>query len=182
MNIICPDWEILATEDHSAVMPLPVSKSLGRKIIRQPEYAWQLGVFSTRVPSPDVIQHFIKSIPPSYRLRRMCLSKFNSFPSGRARYLNASELDLIQPYSAIKLKYGPSLQKSLELAKKESLSHVNNISVNDMLMFAYKLDAFNQSRLKPKDISILRLIISNALRFRSARISAAYDSHNNQTI
>ena len=42
MNIICPDWEILATEDHSAVMPLPVSKSLGRKIIRQPEYSWQL--------------------------------------------------------------------------------------------------------------------------------------------
>ena len=48
-----------------------------------------------------------------------------------------------------------------------------------MLMFAFRLDKFNRTRLKPRDISLLRLIASNAIRLRSGQISAAYDAHNN---
>ncbi len=179
LNIISPDWEILTTEDHSTVMPLPLTRSLGRKLIRQPDFAWQLGIFSTRVPSPEIIRHFIRSIPHSYRLRKLCLSKLNIVESAATRFLNSSELDLIQPYKHIRSKYGPSMQKQLRLAKDNSLSFISNISVHDMLMFAYKLDKFHSHRLKPRDISVMRLILSNSIRFRMGRIGAAYDAHNN---
>ena len=179
MNIVCPEWEILATDDYSTVMPLPVNRSFGRKVLRQPDYAWQLGVFSTQIPSPEVIQHFIQSIPSSYRLRKMCLSKFNILPSASTRFQNSAELDLIQPYARIKSKFGPSMIDRLNLAKKESLSYINNVSIHDMLMFGYRLDRFNRSRLKSGEISMLRLLASSAIRFRSGQIGAAYDSHNN---
>lgn len=179
LNIVSPDWEILATEDHSAVMPLPLSKSLGRKIIRQPDFAWQLGIFSTMVPSPEIIRHFIHSIPNSYRLRRLCLSKLNIVESSSARYLNSAELDLIRPYSQIHSNYGPSMQKQLSRAGDQSLSYISNVSVHDMLMFAYKFDKFQSQGLKPREISTLRLIISNSIRFRAGQIGAAYDIHNN---
>lgn len=179
LNIICPDWEILATEDQSTVMPLPVSKSLGRKVLRQPEFAWQLGIFSTKIQSPEVIQHFIDSIPDSYRIRRLCLSKYNIVQPGMARFQNAAELDLISPYKTIRSRYGPSLRKRLQLAEERSLSYLSNVSVHDMLMFAYKLDRFHRHRLKPRDISTMRLIISNSIRFRAGQIWAAYDVHNN---
>jgi len=179
MNIVCPDWEILCTKDHSTVMPLPVSRSLGRKVLRQPGFAWQLGVFSTRVPSPEVIQHFLRSIPEGYRLRKLCLSKFNILPSGSARFQNSAELDLIRSYKKIRSKFGPSMQKRLAQAGDHSISFVKNVSVHDMLMFAYRLDRFNRHRLKPREISLLRLIVTNAIRFRSGQIGAAYDSRNN---
>ena len=179
MNIVCPEWEILATDDYSTVMPLPISRSLGRKVIRQPEYAWQLGVFSTQIPSPEIIRHFVQSIPSAYRLRKLCLNKFNILPSSGARFLNSAELDLIQPYARINSKYGKSMNDRLILAKKESLSYIKNVSVHDMLMFGYRLDKFNRGRLKAGEISILRLLASNAIRFRSGQIGAAYDVHNN---
>lgn len=179
LNIVCPNWEILTSEDHSAVMPLPVIRTLGRRVLKQPDYAFQLGVFSTRIPSPDVIQHFIRSIPEGYRLRRLCMNKFNIVPSGRARFLNSAELDLISPYRVIHSKFGPPMLKRLELAGDKSLSYVNNVSVHDMLMFAYRFDRFNRQRLKSREISTLRIIASNAIRYRTARIGAAYDSHNN---
>jgi hypothetical protein len=179
LNIVSPEWEILAAEDHSAVMPLPLIKSLGRKIIRQPDFAWQLGIFSTQVPSPEIIRHFIQSIPKSYRLRRLCLSKLNIVESSSARFLNSAELDLIRPYRHIQSNYGPSMQKQLSLAADHSISYVGNISVHDMLMFAYKLDKFHKQGLKPREISILRLIITNSIRFRAGQIGAAYDKHNN---
>lgn len=179
LDITCPEWEILVSEDHSTVMPLPVFRSLGRKVLRQPDYTWQLGVFSTRVPSPDIIQQFIGSVPGSYRVRRLCLSKFNILPANHTRLVNSAELDLIQPYDSIRSRYGPSMKNSLELASQGSLSYVKSVSVHEMLMFAYRLDRFNSSRLKPKDISMLRMIASNAIRYRSGRIGAAYDMHNN---
>lgn len=179
LNIVCPDWEILVSEDHSAVMPLPVTRTLGRSVLKQPDYAFQLGVFSTRIPSPEVIRHFIRSIPDGYRLRRLCMNKFNIVPSGRARFLNSAELDLISPYRVIHSKFGASMLKRLELAGERSLSYVRNISVHDMLTFAYRFDRFNRKRLKPGEIPTLRMIAANAIRYRSARIGAAYDSHNN---
>ena len=179
MDIVCPDWEILATGDYSAVMPLPVTRSLGRVILRQPDYAWQLGIFSTRIPSPEVIRHFLHSIPSGYRLKKLCLSKFNIVPSDKARFQNSAELDLIRPYGVIRSRFGPSMKTRLDLAAENSLSYVANVSVHDMLMFAYKLDRFNRHRLNPGEISKLRLIATNAIRFRAGQIGAAYDSHNN---
>lgn len=181
LNIICPAWEILSTEDHSSVMPLPVSISLGRKIIRQPDYAWQLGIFSTRVPSPELIRHFINSIPDPYRLRQLCLNKFNIVESRTAKFLNTAELDLIPPYSKIRSKYGTSIQKKLQVAKDQSLSYLSNISVHDMLLFSFKLDRFHSRGLKSGEISVMRLILTNSIRFRMGQIGAAYDIHNNLT-
>jgi hypothetical protein len=71
------------------------------------------------------------------------------------------------------------MQKQLGQSKEQSLSYVSNVSVHDMLMFAYKLDRFHKNRLKPRDISIMRLIISHSLRNRMAQVGAAYDAHNN---
>jgi hypothetical protein len=179
MDIVCPGWEILSTEDRTSVMPLPVSRSLGRKVLIQPEFAWQLGVFSTKVPSPELIQHFIRSIPPGYRLRKLCLNKFNIVANTKARFQNTAELDLIRSYSQIRERYGPAMKKRLELAGSRSLSYLSNISVHDMLMFAYKLDRFNRQRLSPKQISVLRLIATNAIRYRAGQVWAAYDIYNN---
>jgi hypothetical protein len=160
-------------------MPLPVSRTLGRKVLRQPDFAWQLGVFSTRIPSPEVIRHFILSIPRGYRLKKFCLSKFNIVSLDKARFLNSSELDLIRPYRIHRSNYGPAMQKRLELAEVNPLSYVTNISVHDMLMFAYRLDRFNRNRLSPGDISTIRMIATNSMRFRMGQIGAAYDVHNN---
>lgn len=179
LNIVCPQWEILAKDDHTAVMPLPVFRSMGRKILKQPEYAWQLGVFSTRIPSPELVRHFIGSIPKAYRLRKFCLSKLNLLPNQKVRFLNAAELDLIRPYPQIRSGFGPSFQQQLKLASDSSLSFVKQVSVHDMLMFAYRLDKFNQQRLSPRKISILRMLATNAMQYRACQICAAYDRYNN---
>jgi hypothetical protein len=179
LNIVCPDWEILATEDYSTVMPLPVTHAWGRKILRQPEYAWQLGVFSTSIPSPGVVSQFLRSIPDDYRLKRLCLNKLNVLHSGVARVQNSAELDLIRPYTSIRSRYGATMKESLLISQESRLSYVGNISVHDYLMFAYRLDKLQKRRLKPRDISLLRLITTNAIRYRNGQIGAAYDAHNN---
>jgi hypothetical protein len=179
LNIVAPDWELLVTDDRTSVMPLPLVKSFKRKVLRQPDFTWQLGVFSSKIPSPELVRHFLDSVPREYRLKKLCLNKYNALPAGQARYLNSTELDLIRPYRILSRQYGPSMKESLNRAKQDSLSYLGNISVHDMLMFAYRLDRFNRTRPRPRDITLLRMISTNAIRYRTGQIGAAYDVHNN---
>lgn len=178
MDIICPDWELLATGDYSTVMPLPVFRSMGRKILRQPEYAFQLGVFSTSIPDPETVYQFLKAIPGNYRLHKICLNKFNIVRKNNARVHNAAELDLISPYRQTRKRFSRIIQDRLRLAAENSLSYVSNTSVNELVMFSYRLDKLNRQKLKPRQISVLRLIASNAIRYRSAQLASAYDRTN----
>ena len=179
LNITCPDWEFLGTDDFSTVMPLPVYKSMGRKVIKLPEYTYQLGVYSTAIPGPQLVQDFLGAIPENYRIKKLCFNKFNVLKPSVSRLLSSSELDLIRPYALISSQYGSEAQNQLTKSEKAKLSYVGNISANDLLMFSYRLDAFNKQRLKPNQISTLRLITSNAIRFRAGKIAAAYDANNN---
>jgi hypothetical protein len=179
LNITCPDWELMATDDFTSVMPLPVFIKLNRKTLRQPVYTFQLGVFSTAIPDPEVIRHFIHSIPRNYRLKILCLNKFNVIQSRDSRNYNASELDLIRSYKKTSASYSKKTIAALRNAAIAQLSYVGGISANDLLMFAYQFDVFNSRPLKPNQISTLRLIITNAIRYRAGRIVAAYDAHNN---
>jgi hypothetical protein len=179
MDIICPDWELLANKDYSTVMPLPVFRSMGRKTLRQPDYAYQLGVFSTSIPDPATVNRYLQAIPGSYRFRKLCLNKFNIVTKNSARIQNAAELDLIRPYRQSRSRFSRVILERLNLAEENSLSFVSNTSVNDLLMFSYRLDKLNKQRLKPNQISTLRLIASNAIRYRSAQLASAYDGSNN---
>ena len=179
LDIICPDWELLTNPDYSTVMPLPVYRSMGRKMLRQPDFAHYLGVFSTSIPDPETVYRYLQAIPGNYKFRNLCLNKFNIVTKKNARILNASELDLISPYKQTRARFSRVIQNRLKLAEENSISFVSNTSVNDLLMFSYRLDKLNKQKLKPNQISTLRLIASNAIRYRSAQLAAAYDRTNN---
>jgi hypothetical protein len=152
---------------------------MGRKTLRQPDYAFQLGVFSTSIPDPETVYRYLRAIPGNYRFRQLCLNKFNIVTKKNARIHNAAELDLISPYKQTRARFSLVIQERLNLAEENSLSFVSNTSVNDLLMFSYRLDKLNKQKLKPNQISTLRLIASNAIRYRSAQLASAYDRANN---
>ena len=138
LNITCPDWEFLSTEDFSTVMPLPVFKSMGRKILKQPDFTYQLGVFSTSVPDPELIQKFLLCIPRSYRLKNLCMNKFNQIQSRDTRQYGSCELDLIRSGKYLSGLYGTDTRAALDKAKTESLTYLGNISVHKFLEFSYQ--------------------------------------------
>jgi hypothetical protein len=179
LDIICPDWELLANKDYSTVMPLPVFKTRGRKTIRQPDFAFQLGVFSKSTADPETVSRYLKAIPGNYRFRKLCLNKFNIVRKNNARMQNAAELDLISPYKQNRSRYSRNVRERLNQAEENFLSFVGNTAVNDLVMFAYRLDKLNKQKLKANQIPTLRMIASNAIRYRYAQIASAYDRINN---
>lgn len=178
LDITCPDWEILASEDFSSVMPLPVFRSHGRKHLRQPEFTCQLGVFSSTIPDPEVVRHFLGRIPCRYRMKSLCLNKLNIVQIRDSKQFNSAELDLIRSYSYISGRYGAETRDALRKAARVPLSSIGDVSVHDFIEFAYRFDRLNASGLRPGQVKLLRLIASNAIRYRSGQIMAAFNALN----
>jgi hypothetical protein len=181
LNITSPDWEGLISEDYSTLLPLPVYKKAGRKVVHQPEFTWQLGVYSNESLSPPVVAEFLNHIPKPYIVRSYHLNKFNLDETGSfiIKPLQTTELQLISDYVKIRSEYRSETVSRVEKAGQDRISVVKSITNHDFIQFAYKFDRFNSRRLNPSRMILLRHIVSNSIRFRMGELYGAYTRENN---
>ena len=63
LDVVCPMWEALATEDYAFVMPLPLKKKWGISYLIHPIWVQQLGVFSAQEVTSEIFIAFRCRIP-----------------------------------------------------------------------------------------------------------------------
>ena len=63
LDVVCPMWEALATEDYAFVMPLPLKKKWGISYLIHPIWVQQLGVFSAQEVTSEIFNAFRCRIP-----------------------------------------------------------------------------------------------------------------------
>lgn len=77
LDIVSPGWAALASSDYTYLFPLPVKKKYGVSYVVQPLFCQQLGLFSTRQISPEIVDRFIDSIPSNFRYVNINLNIHN---------------------------------------------------------------------------------------------------------
>lgn len=181
LNITCPEWEALITEDYRTVMPLPVSKRYLIPVISQPAFTWQLGIFSKDIMDEVLSEKFLRAIPSYYGIRSCQFNKFNILPASQSRNIRkyTTELELISSYAKIQANYSESALKKIQSAWQNRISIMHGVSNHDFLQFIYRFDRFSSKRIKPSGLTVLRQILSNALRNRMGEIHGAYTRENN---
>ena len=75
LDIMCPTWSAIVTEDYKSIMPLPVKRKWGFPYIFQPAFTQQIGIFSRENCSEEVIDTFIKEIKRNFNYAEI---NFNS--------------------------------------------------------------------------------------------------------
>ena len=63
LDVVCPMWEALVTEDYAYVMPLPLKKKRFVSYLIHPIWVQQLGVYSAQEVTADVFNAFRRRIP-----------------------------------------------------------------------------------------------------------------------
>ena len=58
LDVVCPMWEALVTEDYAYVMPLPLKKKWGISYLIHPIWVQQLGVFSAQEVTTEKLEAF----------------------------------------------------------------------------------------------------------------------------
>jgi hypothetical protein len=115
--VATPHWQLLATDDYSFVMPLPLKHKLGLPYVLQPSMCQQLGVFSTEPVSEAIIRRFLRKIPALYCMIQLHSSQAFASKERRPNYV----LDLRPPYETVRRAYHRNTQSNLKKAAQARL-------------------------------------------------------------
>ena len=128
LDMVCPMWEALATEDYAYVMPLPLKKKWGISYLIHPIWVQQLGVFSAQEVTTEIFSAFRRRIP-------YLMYDFN------VNYLNrdiarGEKTNLIIPHNkdidTIRKGYNSNTKRNISKAQKAGL-RIGEVSVEEFV-------------------------------------------------
>ena len=121
LDVVCPMWEALVTEDYAYVMPLPLKKKWVISYLIHPIWVQQLGVFSAHEVTSEIFESFRRSIP-------YLVYDFNVNYLNRESISNCSlvKTNLIIPYNkdidTIRKGYNSNTKRNISKAQKAGLT------------------------------------------------------------
>ena len=63
LDVVCPEWEALVSDDYAYVMPLPVKQKWGIRYLIHPIWVQQLGIYSVSAITAEIYAAFRRRIP-----------------------------------------------------------------------------------------------------------------------
>jgi hypothetical protein len=152
LDIVVPQWEALIENDYETLMPLPAKQKYGIPYLIQPRYVQQLGIFSVRTVTEEVVMSFIKRIPRKFIWSDFNLNSQNPVSHSRMCVRDNYELSLINNYHEIYNGYHENTRRNLKKALQSSLFVRAENEIHNFLS-AYLLNA----KIKPDELTLKQL-------------------------
>ncbi len=137
LNILSSSsWDALIMGDYDYVMPLPTRSKWGVSYIYSPFFISQLGVFSKKDVSKEIVAAFFKAIPEKFKHIDFLLNNANdaSLIEPHISTLISHELDLRQSYETLHFGFSQNTKRNIKSAQKHSLTLVrDHISVEEII-------------------------------------------------
>ena len=178
LNIACPGWNALVTENYDTVMPLPVRKKLSFSYVFQPFFVQQLGVFSVKPVTEEILIGFIKAIPKSISYVDYNLNfKNNELPDCFTFVKNTTyHLRLNADYKEIAHNYAENTRRNIRKAEKAKLTIKKDLKPSEIVEFKKRTA---KADLDSDGYKRLQKLISWSVKYDSGRIYGACDSDGN---
>ncbi|MDR0618475.1 MAG: hypothetical protein LBG17_01065 [Bacteroidales bacterium] len=138
LNAVNSAWNLLILDDYRYVMPLPFKRKFGIPYSFQPPFCQQLGLFSCREITGELLQDFLSAIPQRFYIVQ--LNSGNNFSEknkifGEVNiYLNYT-LNLSAEYEKIKSRFHKNFKRNIKRAEAFSLSYNENIDIKTWQTF-----------------------------------------------
>lgn len=176
LDIVAPQWGALVANDYSAVFPLPFSTKYGITYVYQPNFTLYLGVFSREQITNEVVSSFFAAIPLQFQHISIYLNPFikavkESVTSSRTAF----NLDLIQPFHTISLRFSEAIKKNVLKATALNVSVLKGLSISQLLEL---IEADPQNRLSNDHLNTLKRIISFSTNLGVGELYGAYTNNN----
>lgn len=123
LDAVTENWSALATDDYSAIMPLPFNRKYFISYVFTPPYCQQLGVFSTRPVDEVLLNAFLNSMPDQFKYADYNLNWGNAgFSVPFTRSVNKNlVLSLGGSYDEIASKFSNNHRRNIRKAVESGL-------------------------------------------------------------
>ena len=165
LNNVAQSWDALVEEDYESVFPLIYREDFfKRKILYQPPFVREMGIYSVNNLSSKRIKKFLQAIPKDYKSIEIYLNERISLPDNldfEQQQLLNYQLELRHSIEEIEQGYTDRLNEELKKAAQAKLQAVSNLKPEVLADF-YKKHHLNKKYSAYNYHALLR-IMYNAL-------------------
>ena len=181
LNLVCENWDAIVLDDYEAVMPVPVYKILKYPTVISPCLAPQLGVFSPRLPSPEIIDAFLSLLRSKIKYIKIGLNKYNLISDEEFKIKTAASfsLDLIHPYSKLCQAYTRDTKQIIENGQTGKITVSKSVPFQQFIQFYQDLCTGTSKTDDEVFYDKLRRVISFTMLHRIGELFGAYSAENN---
>ena len=124
LDVVSPNWQALVLNDYEAVFPLTRRSKFGISYLFPPFFTQQLGIFSTKEITPEMVQLMLASIPSKFPFIEINLNYANHclHPAFVLIPRVNMVLPLNKPYEEIRKGYNDNLRRNLQKGDKHNLA------------------------------------------------------------
>ncbi|HAM98298.1 MAG TPA: hypothetical protein DCQ26_06775 [Marinilabiliales bacterium] len=177
LDIVSYQWEALVLDDYVAVMPLTFPGSYSLSTLKQPAYANQLGIFTSKLLDYKMVDAFLSLVAEKYRKVEICLNTFNKtqHSSFFVKKEFAYQLDLILPYKSLYLNFDAVTKEKIKYSKINKIQVEKHVNLKDFLLLKKNTD---NEPLTFEHLNTLRRIIPFTISHNIGETFGAYDDKN----
>jgi len=176
LTLASPNWVALIKGDYEYVMPLPIRSKLSIQYIYTPFFFSQLGVFSKKEITNQLINDFINHIPRAYKQVDLILNPSNPVDNIDIHTIrfNSYFLKLNRPYLLMQQLFSENCRRNIKSAEKNSLAIANDVQVSDIInLFKANKGRDKAVHYHPRDYSLLHSLSELALKDKKLEIIGA---------
>jgi hypothetical protein len=180
LDIVSPGWDGLVSDNYEAVMPLAFKRKWLITYMFKPYFAQQLGIFSPEILSEDLIDSFIRNIPPRFRFVHTNLNELNGLHENPSALKNTNHLIRIdRNYQDIYKGYSRNCRRNIKKAIVGGLSVDQDLDIPEFVKFVFENLERQISRLEKEQSLMLEKIIIESQRKVAGQLTGIY-SHQHE--
>lgn len=160
LDIMADNWDalVIGNEEYETVFPLTYRRKFGIYYIHQPFFTQQLGIFSIKHITPEVVDAFLYAIPAKFLFAEINLNTLNKPDENKWKIFNNAnyELDLIEPFDSLYKRFSSNIKRNVSKAEQKYIRVSDSVNPEEIVKL------FRQNRgaslLKLKDTDYRRLV------------------------
>lgn len=177
LDIICPNWNALVSDEYRFVMPIPSARKYGINYALQPLYMQQGGIFTPELLNDKILSDFLSAIPKNLKYLHL---NFNVFTKPNNDLLTGSQgltmhLDLIKTYEKILAGYSSNTKRNLKESIKHQSGFVKNINPTVLIDMLSQSQIKGIKKLSKHQLNTLRTLVIECRKRKAGDIYGVTD-------
>ncbi len=157
--------------DYEFIMPIPYTIKNNQSVLYQPFFSQQLNILGKKLPSVEVINKFVSSIPQKFKLAQFNLPNYliQNVTDYEIEEIVCQCLDLNQEYEAVISRYSTNAKRQIKKAIKNELK-VTKTDDLEVFMPLFKETVGDKLSFTEDNYSRLHKLMNVGLLLNKARL------------
>lgn len=143
LDAAADQWGAFVMADYDFIMPVPFRKKVGFQYVYMPRFCQQLGVFSIKEVSPEIVKLFMIELGRKFKLGEYAFNEGNVL--GEEKGFEVSDnsnytLPLSEQYEEILKSFGGNCKRNVKKAYLSGLVFTEDIDVEEVVLLKRSMD------------------------------------------